>query len=548
MGNFSDWSECKKAGKSDAYCGWLKAHAESCAKCTSKEIINIPSKNILVCKSCENVVVFSGEANEVSFSAFVDKQIDILKKKSGKEVEFLYGAQPETEGMKVKGTLAYAGVSLNNRLYLPETLARGDGVTVPLLLNHSSTAGAEAELDSLPENYRTGLQNSQDMKVGEVTLSWDPDKLTLSYEGFVADPFFIKEIQAGKMAVSLGVFYDGNSPQVCDRECYTVIKGAEFKEVSLVYHPGFPIATIQAAEALLKKRAIESFKTVKSALEEEFGIKSSESLGKVTAIEGKIRITLENNKIAEEVITCTTCKDLGLEPNAFSNIHDYNKHIIDHRRADDSNEVDKNKAKEEVSGPPSNTTPQANIKCAMCGSEKGCNCETGHVNKTEGLGFTKRYINCPHCDEKNVYNDYSDDKEATQEEKKDAQYWLSNHIKSEHAGKESDYNFDHPVKAKAFSDSVNKQSPGSASLSGQKVSVNKSLSDSDMAQHTRAVGNAYKAYQISPNVGETKRKNIVYEYWIKNPTGSWKGLSEHLIKEGFSKETADLVLKSYNKK
>ena len=39
-----------------------------------------------------------------------------------------------------------------------------------------------------------------------------------------------------------------------------MIKGAEFHEVSLVYHAGFPIATIEAVEAMVKnqgKKALE---------------------------------------------------------------------------------------------------------------------------------------------------------------------------------------------------------------------------------------------------------------------------------------------------
>ena len=39
-----------------------------------------------------------------------------------------------------------------------------------------------------------------------------------------------------------------------------MIKGAEFHEVSLVYHAGFPIATIEAVEAMIKnngKKALD---------------------------------------------------------------------------------------------------------------------------------------------------------------------------------------------------------------------------------------------------------------------------------------------------
>ena len=170
----------------------------------------------------------------------------------------LFMGQPQINGKKIKGTLAYAGVSLNNRLYLPEELQKGDGMTVPLILNHASTSGAEEELDRLPQRFRRGLENGEEMKVGEVTLSWDSDNLTLFYEGAVEDEFFQHEIDDANMAVSLGMYYDSDSPQVCDVECYTMIKGAEFHEVSLVYHPGFPIATIEANEVALKTRSVES--------------------------------------------------------------------------------------------------------------------------------------------------------------------------------------------------------------------------------------------------------------------------------------------------
>ena len=70
---------------------------------------------------------------------------------------------------------------------LPEELAKGDGMTVPLILNHASTAGAEDEMGRLPQKFKEGLQNGLEMKVGEVTLNWQPDDLTLYYEGTVED-------------------------------------------------------------------------------------------------------------------------------------------------------------------------------------------------------------------------------------------------------------------------------------------------------------------------------------------------------------------------
>ena len=199
------------------------------------------------------------EAEEVkameSYQTFIKKQIKSLqsKAKSGESVGLLYGQEVETDGRKIKGTLAYAGVSLNDRIYLPEELAKGDGLTLPLLLNHSSISGAEMELDRLDGSMKSSLENGQDFRVGEVTLEWIPEKLTLYYEGEVTDPFFQKEIDDANMSVSLGIYYDSDSPSVCNDKCYTVITGAEFREVSLVYHAGFPIATIEEVESGLKK-------------------------------------------------------------------------------------------------------------------------------------------------------------------------------------------------------------------------------------------------------------------------------------------------------
>jgi len=193
------------------------------------------------------------------FEGFIKRKIQVLQgKRRGKSraVEIMFGLPTiEKSGKKIKGTLAYAGVSLNNRIYLPEELAKGDGLTLPLLLNHSNVAGAEEELDRLDNNMRGALENGEDFQIGWVTLRWEPDELTLYYEGVIEHKFFQKEVDDADMAVSLGIWYDSDSPQVCDEECYTLIRGAEFREVSLVYHPGFPIATIEAVEVALRIRA-----------------------------------------------------------------------------------------------------------------------------------------------------------------------------------------------------------------------------------------------------------------------------------------------------
>jgi hypothetical protein len=238
---------------------------ETMAEISKQEGVSRPRYTNQEVEACDGCETKAGEARKV-FADFVQQKIKILKKgHESSGVALLMGA-PKTIGtapdghQKIKGTLAYAGVSLNNRLYLPEELAKGDGMTVPLIINHASTAGAEEEIQAgrVPQDVVQKLQNGEQHIVGEVTLEWDPELNTLFYEGHVADEFWQQEIVDANMAVSLGMYYDSDSPQVCNTQCYTVIRGAEFHEISLVYHPGFPIATIEAFEVRLKTLAVES--------------------------------------------------------------------------------------------------------------------------------------------------------------------------------------------------------------------------------------------------------------------------------------------------
>ena len=214
--------------------------------------------------------VKSNEVLKKNLEKFIAQQINILRKKAteGQSVDLLLG-KPEIEGQKIKGVLAYAGVSLNNRLYLPEELSKGDGMTLPLIINHAAVDGAEEELyygNRIPQEIIQKLEKGEEIKVGEVTLTWDSDQNILYYEGIVEDPFWIKEIATGNMAVSLGMYYDADSPTICNKACYTVIQNGEFHEVSLVWHPGFAIATIEAVEAVLKKRAWEALQDISEAV------------------------------------------------------------------------------------------------------------------------------------------------------------------------------------------------------------------------------------------------------------------------------------------
>ncbi len=219
------------------------------------------------------------EKSMKQYRGYIAKEIEVLKKKAkaNEAVSVMYGLPTiSKQGKKIKGILAYAGVSLNDRIYLPEELAKGHGLTLPLLLNHSNIAGAEEELDRLDDDMRGHLENEKDFKIGEVTLDWDQEKLTLFYEGVIEHPFFQKEVDDADMAVSLGIYYDSDSPVVCDDNCYTIIKGAEFREVSLVYHPGFPIATIEAVENELKESIMKKQKAKEDHLEKLNQLKKNE--------------------------------------------------------------------------------------------------------------------------------------------------------------------------------------------------------------------------------------------------------------------------------
>jgi len=197
---------------------------------------------------------FTKENCGCKFNKFAGESVKRMEKSYGMEVAFMFSKIVGIEGMKIKGKLAYAGVSHNNRLYLPEALQKGDRMELPMIFNHASPDGAEFELSRLPTQIRESILNHEHIRVGNVRLNWDAENLTLFYEGEVTDEFFAKEIDQGLMSVSLGMLFDADSPEICDQECYTVVKGAEFTEVSLVYHPGFPIATIESNEIRLKKR------------------------------------------------------------------------------------------------------------------------------------------------------------------------------------------------------------------------------------------------------------------------------------------------------
>ena len=117
------------------------------------------------------------KANE--YSTFVKTHLDYHIAQSGKEGSFLFGKifvsenyiAKDGEAMPVHGILAYAGVSKNNRLYLPEHLATGHERQLPLRINHSSILGMEQELHRLPQDIQQALMRGESVEVGELKLT-----------------------------------------------------------------------------------------------------------------------------------------------------------------------------------------------------------------------------------------------------------------------------------------------------------------------------------------------------------------------------------------
>ena len=154
---------------------------------------------------------------------------------------------------KISGRLAYAGVSRNGKIYLPEALVNGDAVTIPILLNHGDIVGAENIDESLlPKSYRDRLLNNEEIILGSVKLRFDYDSAELFYNGIVTDPFYSQKSVLEKMFVSQGITYlDGTQQKLCTKlQCFEIITNAVYREMSLVFKPGLPLVSEIATEHL----------------------------------------------------------------------------------------------------------------------------------------------------------------------------------------------------------------------------------------------------------------------------------------------------------
>jgi len=137
--------------------------------------------------------------------------------------------------LRIKGVLAPARVSRNNRLYLPEELKKMaeelDGGEVPVYWEHVSARNA----------------------VGRARIRWDDVNKVLRYEAEIFDEEAAEKIRSGVVKhVSLGADYE-----VIDLvDDIIVPRNLHLREISLVAVPGIPEANIEIMESI-RLRAVE---------------------------------------------------------------------------------------------------------------------------------------------------------------------------------------------------------------------------------------------------------------------------------------------------
>jgi len=150
------------------------------------------------------------------------------------------------DGTKISGRLAYPGISKNGKLYSIDQLMAGHDKTLSVWLNHAELLGTEdIGPDLLPDSYRQRLSNNETIILGSIHLTFNPDTLELLYDAVITDPFYKQKQILKRMAVSQGVLHYKDIPEFCDSiTCYKIIQGSQYEEVSLVFHPGFPIMTL----------------------------------------------------------------------------------------------------------------------------------------------------------------------------------------------------------------------------------------------------------------------------------------------------------------
>jgi hypothetical protein len=156
----------------------------------------------------------------------------------------------------IEGTLAMPRKSMNNNFYWASELAKGDGVRVPLRLNHDKT--------------ETGI-------IGYSNLKWDSTVEHLDYDAVITDEKIDKivaEMIANGQSVKVSLGIDATSVEkICksgSTECMDAPIDVIFKEMSVLIgeNPGIPESSLNISEQITNmicgKQCIELFSTVEN--------------------------------------------------------------------------------------------------------------------------------------------------------------------------------------------------------------------------------------------------------------------------------------------
>ena len=192
-----------------------------------------------MCKDRASAFVASISKNQGNAMIEGKEYVNHLKR----AIEQDFTSVPTVDGKRIFGRLAHAGWSRNGRVYPPGVLA-GVPSTLPILLNHATIEGTDGIPDwLLPERFKERLRRGEDIHLGESKMRYNSDDLELLYDGVVTDPHFSRPEVLQHMNVSLGLLF--NPEKFCDQlACYDVVTEQMWREMSLVFSPGFASATL----------------------------------------------------------------------------------------------------------------------------------------------------------------------------------------------------------------------------------------------------------------------------------------------------------------
>lgn len=206
----------------------------------------------------------------------------------------------------IEGTLAMPRKSMNGNFYWASELAKGDGVRVPLRLNHDKT--------------EAGI-------IGYSILKWNPSIEHLDYNATITDEkidALVSELitKGESVKVSLGI--DAQSVEkICksgSSECMDAPIDVTFREMSVLIgeNPGIPESSLNISEQITSivqalacgKQCIELFSTVEKYNTSISGNNDDKQL-----------MTLEETKIAESEANDAFNKKVADAVNAQMDVH-----------------------------------------------------------------------------------------------------------------------------------------------------------------------------------------------------------------------------------